>query len=318
MNREMMKERNILILVFSAPHVAVACLNSRALMLYLGISLPGRCKIMIEWIIIGIIVFIGLLWFVSGLRVVQQWEEGLVFMLGRYRGKRPAGLTWIIPGISQLAKIDTRIRTMDVKPQEVITKDSATVAVDAVVYFKVFDVMKAKLNVKDFEYAATLLAQSALRDVVGKGTLDDLLANKKELGIAILNSIQGPTDDWGVNITAVEIKNVEVPPNMKRAMAKEAEAIREKRARLIKAEAEVDASKKFAEAADIISRNPTALKLRELQTWQEIGAEQNSLMILIPSGLEGFGGTIAAATGVNLMKDQQTSKKETRTVPKDE
>jgi regulator of protease activity HflC (stomatin/prohibitin superfamily) len=170
--------------------------------------------------------------------------------------------------------------------------------------------------VKDFEYASTLLAMSALRDVVGKGTLDDLLSNKKELGLAIQNSIQAPTDEWGVTITAVEIKNVEVPPNMKRAMAKEAEAIREKRARQLKAEAEVDASKKFAEAASIISLSPVAMRLRELQTWQEIGAEQNSLMILIPSGLEGFAGNVAAATGVNMIRNQASKKVEPRDVEK--
>ncbi len=261
---------------------------------------------MIEWIFIGVGIFIFFIWFVAGLRVIQQWEEGLVFVLGKYKGKRAPGLTWILPGITQVYKIDTRIRTMDVHPQEVITKDSATVTVDAVVYYKVFDTMKAKLNVKDFEYAATLLAQSALRDVVGKGTLDDLLINKKEMGTMILNSIQEPTDVWGVNITSVEIKNVEVPLNMKRAMAKEAEAIREKRARQLKAEAEVDASKKLSEAANIIAQNPLAMRLRELQTWQEIGAEQNSLMILIPSGLEGFASNIAAATGVNLLKNAPT------------
>ncbi|MEX2681775.1 MAG: SPFH domain-containing protein [Candidatus Sigynarchaeota archaeon] len=245
--------------------------------------------------------------------MIAQWEEGLVFLLGKYRGKRQHGLTRIVPGITQLVKIDTRIRTMDVRPQEVITKDSATVTVDAVVYYKVFDTMKAKLNVKDFEYAATLLAQSALRDVIGKRTLDDLLVNKKELGATILNDIQAPTDAWGVNISAVEIKNVEVPPNMKRAMAKEAEAIREKRARQLKAEAEVEASKKFAEAASIISQTPNALRLRELQTWQEIGAEQNSLMILIPSGLEGFASSLAAATGVNMIRNQPGKKQEQRT-----
>nr|MDO8116569.1 slipin family protein [Candidatus Sigynarchaeota archaeon] len=273
---------------------------------------------MIEFIFISIGLFIAFIWFMAGLRVIQQWEEGLVFVLGKYRGKCQPGLTWIVPGITQLVRIDTRIRTMDVRPQEVITKDSATVSVDAVVYYKVFDTMKAKLNVKDFEYAATLLAQSALRDVVGKRTLDDLLVNKKELGATILNDIQAPTDVWGVNISAVEIKNVEVPPNMKRAMAKEAEAIREKRARQLKAEAEVDASKKFAEAASIISQTPNALRLRELQTWQEIGAEQNSLMILIPSGLEGFGSSIAAATGVNMIKSQTARKLEPRDLKNDE
>jgi regulator of protease activity HflC (stomatin/prohibitin superfamily) len=259
---------------------------------------------MIESILITLGLVILALWYLSGLRVVSQWEEGLVFTLGKYRGKRAPGLTWIVPAISMLFKIDTRIRTMDVTPQEVITRDSATVTVDAVVYYKVFDTMRAKLNVKDFENAATLLAQSSLRNVVGKNTLDDLLVNKKGLGTEILNDIQEPTDVWGVNITSVEIKNVEVPLNMKRAMAKEAEAIREKRARQLKAEAEVDASKKFAEAASIIAKEPMAMRLRELQTWQEIGAEQNSLMILIPSGLEGLASNIAVAKGVNMVSNQ--------------
>jgi regulator of protease activity HflC (stomatin/prohibitin superfamily) len=246
------------------------------------------------------------IWFLSGLKVINQWEVALVFTLGKYKGLRTPGVTWILPGIQKLLRVDTRIRTMDVKPQELITRDSATVTVDAVVYYKVVAPEKAKLNVKDFEYASTLLAQSALRDILGKHTLDELLVNKKDLGEAILNSIQGPTDDWGVTITSVEIKNIEVPTNMKRAMAKEAEAIREKRARQLKAEAEVEASKKFMEAAKNMEQSPLAMKLRELQTWQEIGAEQNSLMILIPSGLEGFASSLAAATGVNLLKKDQT------------
>jgi regulator of protease activity HflC (stomatin/prohibitin superfamily) len=256
------------------------------------------------WEIILLIISPICLYLLFGFRVVYQWEEALVMTFGKYTKKIGPGLRWILPGIQEMLKVDIRIRTMDVRPQELITKDSATVSVDAVVYYKVTSVENAKLNVKDFEYASTLLAQSALRDVLGNHTLDELLSRKKELGDAILNSIQAPTDLWGVLITSVEIKNIEIPPNMKRAMAKEAEAIREKRARQLKAEAEVDASKKFSEAAQIMEKIPSAFRLRELQTWQEIGAEQNSLMILIPSGLENFGSSIAAATGVNLLKNQ--------------
>ncbi len=248
------------------------------------------------------------LYLLAGLHIVAQWEVGLVFTLGKYRGKREPGLTWILRGFQQIYKLDVRVRTMDVRPQEIITKDSATVTVDAVIYYKVVAPEKAKLNVKNFEEASTLLAQSALRDILGKHTLDDLLVMKKELGEQILNSIQGPTDDWGVTITSVEIKNIEVPENMKRAMAKEAEAIREKRARQLKAEAEVDASKKFQEAAAIIAKDPIALRLRELQTWQEIGAEQNSLMILIPSGLEQTATTIATAMGTTMLKANEKQK----------
>jgi regulator of protease activity HflC (stomatin/prohibitin superfamily) len=167
---------------------------------------------------------------------------------------------------------------------------------------------KAKLNVSNFEFATSLLAQSALRDVLGNHTLDELLSHKKDLGLQILASIQGPTDDWGVTVTTVELKNIEIPPNMKRAMAKEAEAIREKRARQLKAEAEVEASKKFNEAAKIMEQIPTAIRLRELQTWQEIGAEQNSLMILIPSGLENLGSAIAVSTGVKMINNESKKK----------
>jgi regulator of protease activity HflC (stomatin/prohibitin superfamily) len=259
-------------------------------------------------IAIPIIIFGGI-YFLSGLRVIKQWEQALIFTLGKYKGLRGAGLTWILPGIQILNRIDIRVRTLDVRPQEIITMDSATVTVDAVVYFKVVSPEKAKLNVANFEFASSLLAQSALRDVLGTHTLDELLSRKKELGKQILENIQGPTDDWGVTVTTVEIKNIEIPPNMKRAMAKEAEAIREKRARQLKAEAEVDASKLFNEAAIIMEKNPIAYRLRELQTWQEIGTEQNSLMILIPTGMEGLAKNIAVATGVNMLKQQEPKSK---------
>jgi regulator of protease activity HflC (stomatin/prohibitin superfamily) len=172
---------------------------------------------------------------------------------------------------------------MDVIPQEVLTKDSVPVKIDAVVYYKIFDAAKSIIVVEHFGMASTLLAQSKLRDVLGKYDLDTLLSNKEQIGKEILELLQGPTDDWGINIISVEIKNIEVPDNMKRAMAKEAEAIREKRSRLVKASAEEEASKKFAEAARIMAGSSTALVLRQLQTWQEIGAEQNSLIILVPT-----------------------------------
>lgn len=253
-------------------------------------------------------IIFGIIYILAGLRVIKQWEQALTFTLGKYKGLRGAGLTWIMLGIQELHRIDMRVRTLDVRPQELITMDSATVSVDAVVYFKVVSPEKAKLNVSNFEFAVSLLAQSALRDVLGNHTLDELLSHKKELGRQILESIQGPTDDWGVTVTTVELKNIEIPPNMKRAMAKEAEAIREKRARQLKAEAEVEASKKFNEAARIMEQIPSAIRLRELQTWQEIGAEQNSLMILIPSGLENIGASIAASTGINMLNNDQKKK----------
>jgi len=172
---------------------------------------------------------------------------------------------------------------MDVTPQEVMTKDSVPVKIDAVVYYRVFDAMKSIVQVENFVSASTLLAQSKLRDVVGKYDLDTLLASKDNIGKEILEALQVPTDDWGITIVSVEIKNIELPDNMKRAMAKEAEAIREKRARQIKASAEEDASLSFLRAAKNMSEIPEAMLLRQLQTWQEIGAEQNSLIVLVPT-----------------------------------
>lgn len=220
---------------------------------------------------------------VFGIRIISQWQKGVVFRLGRYVREIGPGLNVIIPVFEYVRYVDMRIRTMDVIPQEVMTKDSVPVKIDAVVYYKIFDAAKSIVAVENFALASTLLAQSKLRDVLGKYDLDTLLSNKDQLGKEVLLALQGPTDEWGINIVSVEIKNIEIPDNMKRAMAKEAEAIREKRSRLVKASAEEEASRKFMEAAKIIAESPNALLLRQLQTWQEIGAEQNSLIILVPT-----------------------------------
>ncbi|MGB9695490.1 MAG: slipin family protein [Caldisericaceae bacterium] len=225
-----------------------------------------------------VLVLIGL-----SIRIVQQWQRGVVFFLGKYRRELSPGFNLIIPIFEYARYVDVRTRTMDVVPQEVMTKDSVPVKIDAVVYYKVFDAMKSIVQVENFMSASTLLAQSKLRDVVGKYDLDTLLASKDKIGKEILEILQGPTDDWGITIVSVEIKNIELPDNMKRAMAKEAEAIREKRARQIKASAEEDASASFLAAAKTMEDAPDAMLLRQLQTWQEIGAEQNSLIILVPT-----------------------------------
>jgi regulator of protease activity HflC (stomatin/prohibitin superfamily) len=229
--------------------------------------------------LIGLVVVIVLL----GIRIVSQWQVGVVFRLGRYVRVIKPGLNIIIPVFEYVRFVDMRIRTMDVIPQEVMTKDSVPVKIDAVIYYKIFDAPKSIIAVENFALASTLLAQSKLRDVLGKYDLDTLLSNKDQLGKEVLAALQGPTDEWGINIVSAEIKNIEIPDNMKRAMAKEAEAIREKRSRLVKASAEEEASKKFMEAAKIIAESPNGLLLRQLQTWQEIGAEQNSLIILVPT-----------------------------------
>ena len=234
---------------------------------------------MILKIILGAALFI----FITGIRVMSQWEKGVIFRFGKFSRELAPGLNWIIPIIDSVYHVDMRIRTMDVVPQEVMTKDSVPTKIDAVVYYKIFDAQKSITAVENFSYASTLLAQSKLRDVVGKYDLDTFLVSKDKIGDEVLVALQGPTDQWGVNIQSVEIKNIEIPDNMKRAMAKESEAVREKRARLVKASAEEDASKMLTNAARIIADNPNALILRQLQTWQEIGAEQNSLIILVPT-----------------------------------
>lgn len=233
------------------------------------------------WLQLGIAVVAIIIIF--GIRIIKQWEMGVVFRLGKYARTINPGLNVIIPILENVHRVDMRTRTMDVVPQEVMTKDSVPVRIDAVVYYKIFDSVKSITAVENFALASTLLAQSKLRDILGKYDLDTLLSNKDQMGKEILQILQGPTDEWGINIISVEIKNIEVPDNMKRAMAKESEAVREKRARLVKATAEQEASIKFTEAAKVISASPNALLLRQLQTWQEIGAEQNSLIILVPT-----------------------------------
>jgi regulator of protease activity HflC (stomatin/prohibitin superfamily) len=189
---------------------------------------------------VGIIVFfIALL----GIRIISQWQSGVVFRLGRFVRQISPGLNIIIPVLEYVKRVDMRIRTMDVIPQEIMTKDSVPVKIDAVVYYKIFDAPKSIIAVENFSMASTLLAQSKLRDVLGKYDLDTLLANKDQIGKEVLVALQGPTDEWGINIISVEIKNIELPDNMKRAMAKESEAVREKRSRLVKASAEEEASK---------------------------------------------------------------------------
>ena len=220
---------------------------------------------------------------IFGIRIVSQWQIGVVFRLGKLARQIKPGFNIIIPILEYVSLVDMRIHTMDVIPQEIMTKDSVPVKIDAVVYYKIFDAPKSIIAVENFGMASTLLAQSKLRDVLGKYDLDTLLSNKDHIGKEVLVALQGPTDEWGITIISVEIKNIELPDNMKRAMAKESEAVREKRSRLVKASAEEEASRKFLEAAKVMAESPSALILRQLQTWQEIGAEQNSLIILVPT-----------------------------------
>lgn len=230
---------------------------------------------------------IGIITLVTGIKINKEWERGVIFRLGKYNRTQKAGLFYRIPIIETLQRLDTRTQVMDVKSQSIITKDSVTVEVDAVVYYKIKQKVpeNAVLNVEDWEEASTTLAQTTLRDKVGQHDLDDLLTKKEKIGNEIRVVLDKATDPWAIDVEAVEIRDVIIPESMERAMAKEAEAVREKRARITKADGEFQASKKLREAGETLTKGKNALTLRQLQTWQEIGAEQNSLIIVVPTDI---------------------------------
>ncbi|MFF5974760.1 slipin family protein [Streptomyces sp. NPDC012769] len=214
-------------------------------------------------------------------RVVKQYERGVVFRFGRLRGEvRKPGFTMIIPGVDRLHKVNMQIVTMPVPAQEGITRDNVTVRVDAVVYFKVVDAAEALVRVEDYKFAVSQMAQTSLRSIIGKSDLDDLLSNREKLNQGLELMLDSPAIGWGVQIDRVEIKDVSLPETMKRSMARQAEADRERRARLINADAELQASKKLAEAAHQMADAPSALQLRLLQTVMAVAAEKNSTLVL--------------------------------------
>ncbi|MFE9041376.1 slipin family protein [Streptomyces sp. NPDC012421] len=214
-------------------------------------------------------------------RVVKQYERGVVFRFGRLRGEvRPPGFTMIVPAVDRLHKVNMQIVTMPVPAQEGITRDNVTVRVDAVVYFKVVDAAEALVRVEDYKFAVSQMAQTSLRSIIGKSDLDDLLSNREKLNQGLELMLDSPAIGWGVQIDRVEIKDVSLPETMKRSMARQAEADRERRARLINADAELQASKKLAEAAHQLEDAPAALQLRLLQTVMAVAAEKNSTLVL--------------------------------------
>ena len=228
-------------------------------------------------IIIGIIV---VLFFISGIRVINQYERAVKFRLGKYVRTLTPGLKWIIPLIEKIKKVDVRVIAMDIPSQEVITKDNVPMKVNGVVFFKVTNSEKSILEVEEYKYAISQLSQSALRDMTGKSELDSVLAKREEIGDQIRKFVDKETDPWGIKVTDVKIKDIELPENMKRAMAHQAEAERDRRARIINAEAERQAAQKLSEAGDIISKSPSAMKLRFYQTLNDIAEEKNSTIVL--------------------------------------
>jgi regulator of protease activity HflC (stomatin/prohibitin superfamily) len=212
----------------------------------------------------------------NSLRVLREYERGVIFRLGRYVGTRGPGLIILVPFIERMVKVSLRTVAMDVPPQDVITKDNVSVRVNAVFYFRVMEPEKAIIEVEDFLFATSQLAQTTLRSVVGQADLDELLAERDKLNVKIQTIVDEATDPWGVKVTMVEMKDVDLPLEMKRAMARQAEAERERRAKVIHADGEYQAAERLSAAAQIIEVHPMALQLRYLQTLSEVAAENNS------------------------------------------
>jgi len=238
---------------------------------------------MVQDLVIAVVaaVCVGLLYLAAGAKIVRQYERGVVLRLGRLRDDvRGPGFTMVVPGVDRLRKVNMQIVTMPVPAQDGITRDNVTVRVDAVIYFKVVDPASALIQVEDYRFAVSQMAQTSLRSIIGKSDLDDLLSNREKLNQGLELMIDSPAVGWGVQIDRVEIKDVSLPETMKRSMARQAEADRERRARVINADAELQASKKLAEAAAAMSTQPAALQLRLLQTVVAVAAEKNSTLVL--------------------------------------
>jgi len=230
-------------------------------------------------IVIGVIVLLALMLIPMAVKIVPEYERGVIFRLGRLLGAKGPGLFFIIPFVDRMMRVDLRVITMDVPPQEVITRDNVTVKVDAVVYFRVVDSEASVVKVLDFVRATSMISQTTLRNVLGQSELDELLTQREKLNQMLQKIIDEQTDPWGVKVSIVEIKSVELPETMRRSMAAQAEAERERRAKIIHAEGEFQASERLAEAGKIIAREPTTLQLRYLQTLTEIASEKNSTII---------------------------------------
>ena len=239
-------------------------------------------------IVVAIVVILLILFVLAGLRVVNQYERGVIFVLGRLIGAKGPGVFWVPPFISSMRKIDLRIVTIELPPQEGVTRDNVTVRVSAVVYFYVVSPNDAVNNVMDYYRATVQIAQTTMRNVLGQSELDELLTERARMNQAVQSLIDEHTERWGIKVTSVEIKDVELPQTMQRAMAKQAEAEREKRAKVLQAQGEALAAQTLADAARVIATEPAALQLRYLQTLTEIAVEKNSTIIFpLPIDLVG-------------------------------
>lgn len=229
------------------------------------------------WAVVIVLVILILL---SAIKVLPEYERAVVFRLGRFHGVKGPGLFLIIPIVDRIVRVSLRTVVMDVPPQDVITRDNVSVKVNAVVYFRVVDPQRAIIEVEDYLYATSQIAQTTLRSILGEAELDELLAQREKINQRLQQIIDEHTDPWGVKVSAVEVKHVDLPEEMRRAMARQAEAERERRAKIISAEGEYQAAKKLYEAAKIISEQPVAVQLRFLQTLTEVAAEKATTTIL--------------------------------------
>ena len=216
---------------------------------------------------------------ISGVKILKEYERAVVFRLGRMVGARGPGITYIIPGVEKMVKMDMRTVTMDIPPQDVITRDNVSVKVNAVLYFRVLDPNKAVVEVENYLFATSQLAQVTLRSVCGQAELDELLSERERINSRIQEILDQQTDPWGIKVVLVELKHIDLPQEMQRAMAKQAEAERERRAKVIHADGEFQASQKLADAAEVIGKQPMALQLRFLQSLVEVASEKNSTTI---------------------------------------
>jgi regulator of protease activity HflC (stomatin/prohibitin superfamily) len=243
------------------------------------------------------IIIIAIFILSSAIKILQEYERGVIFRLGRLAGVKGPGLVLIIPIIDRMVKVSLRIVTMDIPPQDVITKDNVSVKINAVVYFRVVDPAKAVVSVENYIYATSQLAQTTLRSVCGEAELDEILAHRESINLKIQSILDKMTESWGVKISAVEVKHIDLPHEMQRAMARQAEAERERRAKITLAEAEYQAAQRLKEAADMLAQNPITIQLRFLQTVSELATEKTATLVLpVP---------------IELLKFLETQKKDT-------
>ncbi len=247
-----------------------------------------------EWFLLAVVAFLAFFYVLSGLRLLYQYERGVIFTLGKYSSTRDPGLTWVAPFIQNMRRVDMRIKTSDIPRQEVITRDNIPILAATVVYFKVMKPEDAIIKIEDYGYAVRQYTQAALRDVVGNSELDFVLSEREEVAGNIRKIVDAETSDWGVDIEAIKIQEIELPAEMKRAMAKQAEAERERRAVIIASQGELSAAENLQKAAEMMARSKGALHLRTLQTIRDIAADPSEkIVIFMPSSLEETLGKLA-------------------------